>query len=180
MNDSKWTMMILSFVVATTCAVWCSGQEIGGEDLGQRGEDPQQLAIRRATRQMLAAQRLLAQRQTARETQSLQAAVSDELQRLIADLETSSTAKASGGGSPSDPPQEQTGNSGAANGETPPSGTEPDIGKPQASTKTGDAKIWGHLPQRLRQRMRTAGVEEFLPQYEQMLEEYYRRLSGER
>lgn len=148
-----------------------------GEDIGEGGEDPASLAIRNAARQMLQAQRLLTQRRTSRETQRLQATATAELQRLIADLETKSSAKASGGDSPQDAAGGEKSN--AAQEQPPPDARpeESSDGAGEAGTRQPtEAKIWGHLPQRLRQRMRTAGVEEFLPQYEQMLEDFYRRL----
>jgi hypothetical protein len=40
-------------------------------------------------------------------------------------------------------------------------------------------EIWGHLPERLRQQMQSADAIEFLPQYRQLIEDYYRRLSEE-
>jgi DNA primase len=39
---------------------------------------------------------------------------------------------------------------------------------------------WGHLPQRDREQMRQVAPERFLPQYELMIERYYRRLAEER
>ena len=40
-------------------------------------------------------------------------------------------------------------------------------------------QIWGHLPPRVRELMRSASVEKFLPKYEQQIEAYYRRLAEE-
>lgn len=40
-------------------------------------------------------------------------------------------------------------------------------------------KIWGHLPQRLRDRMRNVDGERFLPKYERLIRAYYERLAGE-
>jgi hypothetical protein len=38
-------------------------------------------------------------------------------------------------------------------------------------------QLWGHLPERTREQMMQSFSEEFLPKYEQEIEEYYRRLS---
>lgn len=38
-------------------------------------------------------------------------------------------------------------------------------------------RLWGELPQRDREQMLQYPVEQFLPEYEQMIEEYYKRLS---
>ncbi|MCA9269945.1 MAG: hypothetical protein KDA41_15800, partial [Planctomycetales bacterium] len=38
-------------------------------------------------------------------------------------------------------------------------------------------RVWGHLPDRARQELQNASVEEFLPKYQQVIEEYFRRLA---
>jgi hypothetical protein len=40
-------------------------------------------------------------------------------------------------------------------------------------------QLWGHLPQRTREKMMQSFSDEFLPKYEREIEEYYRRLSEE-
>lgn len=40
-------------------------------------------------------------------------------------------------------------------------------------------RLWGELPERDRERLLQYPVEQFLPEYEQMIEEYYKRLSEE-
>ena len=39
---------------------------------------------------------------------------------------------------------------------------------------------WGHLPPRVREQMLQNTPEQFLPQYELMIEKYYQRLAEER
>jgi len=41
-------------------------------------------------------------------------------------------------------------------------------------------KAWGHLPPRLRERLINTPVDRFLPEYEQLIEDYFRRLAEER
>lgn len=41
-------------------------------------------------------------------------------------------------------------------------------------------QLWGHLPERSRTLMLQSFSDEFLPKYEQEIQQYYRRLSGER
>jgi hypothetical protein len=43
--------------------------------------------------------------------------------------------------------------------------------------ETSVERLWGHLPERSRQQMLQSFSEEFLPQYELEIEQYYRRLS---
>jgi hypothetical protein len=41
-------------------------------------------------------------------------------------------------------------------------------------------RIWGHLPDKLRDEMQASLSEQFLPKYERLIEEYYKRLSEQR
>ncbi|MCX7426379.1 MAG: hypothetical protein NTW96_12245 [Planctomycetia bacterium] len=47
-------------------------------------------------------------------------------------------------------------------------------------TKTLMKQLWGELPQRDREQMLQLPVEEFLPEYELLIEDYFRRLSEEK
>jgi hypothetical protein len=40
-------------------------------------------------------------------------------------------------------------------------------------------QAWGHLPERIRDEMESAASERFLPKYEKIIEEYFRRLANE-
>jgi len=42
------------------------------------------------------------------------------------------------------------------------------------------SRIWGHLPDKLRDQMQASLSEQFLPKYEQLIEDYYRRLAEDR
>jgi hypothetical protein len=53
------------------------------------------------------------------------------------------------------------------------------------SVETTDVKdllrrFWGHLPDKLRDQMQASLSEQFLPKYERLIEEYYKRLAEER
>ena len=39
--------------------------------------------------------------------------------------------------------------------------------------------MWGHLPDKLRDEMQASLSEQFLPQYERLIEAYYQRLAEE-
>ena len=41
-------------------------------------------------------------------------------------------------------------------------------------------RFWGHLPDKLRDEMQSSLSEQFLPKYEQLIEDYYRRLAEDR
>jgi hypothetical protein len=56
---------------------------------------------------------------------------------------------------------------------------------PTSSNRAVDPKqvvgrLWGHLPDRLRHEMQSSFSEQFLPQYERLIEDYYKRLAEER
>lgn len=55
--------------------------------------------------------------------------------------------------------------------------------QPERPTPAEMAKLledlWGHLPERDRQRVINSSIEEFLPAYEQLIEQYFRRLAEE-
>ena len=38
-------------------------------------------------------------------------------------------------------------------------------------------RFWGHLPEKIRDQMQSSMSEEFLPKYERLIEDYYRRLA---
>jgi hypothetical protein len=38
--------------------------------------------------------------------------------------------------------------------------------------------VWGQLPERMRQQMMQSSVEEFLPKYELLIEDYFKALSN--
>ncbi len=47
-------------------------------------------------------------------------------------------------------------------------------------TRTMMKQLWGELPERVRQQMLQLPDEEFPPKYEQLIEDYFRRLSEEK
>jgi len=52
----------------------------------------------------------------------------------------------------------------------------------EAVTDARDAlrRVWGHLPDKVREEMGSSFSEQFLPKYERLIEEYYKRLAEER
>ncbi|HZL86973.1 MAG TPA: hypothetical protein VFB96_01240 [Pirellulaceae bacterium] len=150
-----------------------------GEDLGSAPEDP----LLRIGRQMRAVEERIAQKDTSDQTQTAQREIVDELKKLIEQAKkqaSSGNKNASGRG---------TGKGGAGDGQVRP-GVPQDatdrVGKPQTeATETADVRdllqrIWGHLPQKRLDEMRNALSDQFLPKYEKLIEEYYKRLAEER
>ena len=161
-----------------------------GEDIGQRGEHPLTAVLDGMRR----AEELLGSARRDQTATPVQREVVAELERLIAEME-----KQCQGGGQCDKPQQsqnqqqQSQRSQAKAGAKPAS--QPSKGNSAARTSTarmGSAPAskdaiqapaelmkaaWGHLPERVRERMLQSSSEEFLPEYREQLEEYYRRLA---
>lgn len=152
-----------------------------GEDLGQAGQTtPLALALehmRAAHGQLVAddpstaAQR---QRQALEQLALAMAQAQRSSQSNSQRQARSSTPEEAGGGEDQQP-------EGAAAGADP-MGESSGARGSGTSTAAGGApamreRNWGHLPERVRQQLQSAAIERFLPQYEELIEEYYRRLA---
>ena len=134
---------------------------------------------------MRAVETRIANKDTSPETQKLQKQILAELAALM------EQAKKQGGGSKkpgngqgkgSDQPGEGSGNPTA--GPVRDSTNRIEQGNKEA-TETADVKdllrrMWGHLPDKVRDQMQASLSEQFLPKYERLIEEYYKRLAEER
>jgi hypothetical protein len=164
-----------------------------GEDIGQPSGSNPLASVRQIMQQ---AESLLAKDNSAADAPTLEQAtqtqqqVVAQLDKLIAEL---SKQCQNGQCQPSDqPPQpsqrsqnkpDKPKNAAAAAGKTAARDSTDRLN--QASAKLvdkGDVEalmkdLWGHLPQRTREQMMQSFSEEFLPEYELEIEQYYRRLS---
>jgi hypothetical protein len=134
---------------------------------------------------MRAVEARIANKDTSPETQKLQKQILAELAALM------EQAKKQGGGSKkpgngqgkgSDQPGDGSGNPTA--GPVRDSTNRIEQGTKEA-TETADVKdllrrMWGHLPDKVRDQMQASLSEQFLPKYERLIEEYYKRLAEER
>lgn len=127
----------------------------------------------------------LAQQDTSAETQAVQKQILAELAQL---LEQAKKQQASG--------QNKPGGSGKGSDQAGTGSGNPTPAPPRDSTnrieqgtkeavETADVKdllrrIWGHLPDKLRDQMQASLSEQFLPKYERVIEEYYKRLAEDR
>ena len=134
-------------------------------------------------------ERRIAETHSDEKTQRLQRDISDDLAKLIAQLEQQ--CRQSKKPSPS-AQRQQTSNSkpaskpGDQSGEKPASDSSPQV-RDRETAKVDPAglqemlkDVWGHLPAHLRQQMEQSANEEFLPKYEAEISEYYRSLVGRR
>ena len=159
-----------------------------GEDIGQPAEDdPTRIA-----RLMRQVQERIANHEVSAGTQNLQQEIVAELDALIKELQqqkkrsSASNSQASSASNPQvqqpdqqpDEGQQSPGNQ-PANNSTERLGQENAVASDAATLEALVKQVWGHLPDRARQEMQNATVEDFLPKYQQLIEDYYRRLAEE-
>jgi hypothetical protein len=152
---------------------------------GASNQVPSDNPLAKIAERMRQAENRLAQRDTSPETQAVQKQILAELAQL---LEQARQQQASGQNKPGksgggDRP------SGAGSGNPSPAPPRDSTNRIEQGTKeaveTTDVKdlmrrIWGHLPDKLREEMQQSLREQFLPKYERLIEEYYKRLAEER
>ena len=150
-----------------------------GEDLGQAPENP----LAEIGRQMRAVESKIAQRDTSEQTQAEQQKIVAALEKL---LEQAKKQQAGGNKSASG---RGTGKAGTGDGQAQPGAPQEStdrVGTPKTEApQTADVRnllqrIWGHLPEKMRDEMQAAVSDQFLPKYERLIEEYYQRLAEEK
>ena len=125
----------------------------------------------------------IAAHDTSAATQERQAVIVSDLETLEAAKKAQQRGKPQAGkGSPSG--QEGTGTGDAIAGPPRDSTNRIERGTKE-QPETADVKdllrrIWGHLPDKRRDAMQASVGEQFLPKYERLIEEYYKRLAEER
>ena len=161
---------------------------VDGEDIGEPPEDD----LTRIARQMRQVQQRIENKQVSTDTQELQKDIVAKLDALIKELEqqkkkcSSSSSPSSSAGDPNVQQPEQQPDQGQQQPSNQPAADSTDrLGQENAATSDAAAlealvkQVWGHLPDRARQEMQNATVEDFLPKYQQIIEDYYRRLAEE-
>lgn len=160
-----------------------------GEDVSL-GKDPaNENPLVRLNERMKQVERRIAETHSDEKTQRLQRDISDDLAKLITQLEQqcrqcknpspSSQRQQTSNSKPASKPGEQS-------GEKPASDSSPQT-RDRETAKVDPARleqmlkdVWGHLPAHLRQQMEQSANEEFLPKYETEISEYYRSLVSKR
>lgn len=167
-----------------------TASSIAGEDLGSLGEQGRGAGgLNGVLAQMQLVRERLLLKDAAISTQQSQQQIVEELEKLIRAAEQQKSAASSAAvGKPSSEPDEPPGGDlpQAARSSKPDTQTasEPTPGPPR-STGTADEiegatnrrEIWGQLPEHLRRQIGNISPEMYLPKYERMISEYYRRLS---
>ena len=128
---------------------------------------------------MREAQRRIAGRDTSAETRSVQKQIEADLAKLIEQAKQQCAAcnKAGSGAG------QQAGTSGGNPTAAPPRDSTNRIERgTKEAVEAADVKdvlrrFWGHLPDKVREQLQSSLSEEFLPKYERVIEDYYRRLA---
>jgi hypothetical protein len=150
----------------------------------QREASEPQNPLAKIAERMRSVESRIAEHDTSAATQEKQALIVGDLESLLeAAKKAQQRGKPQGGkGSPSG--QEGTGTGDAVAGPPRDSTNRIERGtkeKPEtADVKDLLRRIWGHLPEKLRDEMQASVGEQFLPKYERLIEEYYKRLAEER
>jgi hypothetical protein len=150
-----------------------------GEDAGKPQSDVEQLA--QIARAMRISESLIRNQKTAEETQRVQADIVGGLSKLIDKYQGQGgdeQRKQPSGTAPSN----TSGNATAAGetGNASPRGTQKDgTGKvePPATAKDLVSEVWGRLPEVLQRQIQSPLREQFLPGYEKLISDYYKRLA---
>ena len=156
------------------------------------GEDlefgPPQDPLARIGKQMKAAETLIGRRDTSARTQDVQKQILTGLEKLLEQTRQQCQQCQNPAGGPPKPGSAKAGNKPAQDGDVaqqPPKDSTERMGKPGETKADEEAvaalvkEVWGHLPDKVRLRMQTVSVEEFLPKYEKLIEAYYKRLAEE-
>lgn len=149
----------------------------------------------RISKRMHEAERLIPQTESARTTRKLQKEIVSDLDKLIAQLEQQCKkcqGGASSGGKPSGQqtakrenvkqPSQKPGD-GEHDARNPARDSTQKLGKDEARKADMEQMkgllkdLWGQLPAKAREQMLQSSPEEFLPKYELLIEDYYRRLA---
>jgi len=167
-------------------------------ELGAAAEKEDDSPLLNVVRKMLLVQDRVAQADAGPATQAEQNQIVEELDRLIQEAKkhcracSSSSSKPgqSSKRTPGGPPKAKTGESSTARkpGQQPSpqdrlrlanNGQKPAKLNPQ-QIRTALEQHWGELPPNVREQMLQMATEEFMPKYQEMLEQYYRRLAEEK
>jgi hypothetical protein len=132
---------------------------------------------------MRAVENRISQSDTSRSTQEAQTQIVKDLSALLEKAQPQTSASSEQSASQSGTNRVSRGTGDPAAGPPRDSTTKVERGT-KVATEAADVKevmrrIWGHLPEKLRDQMQASLSEEFLPKYQQLIEDYYRRLAEE-
>lgn len=156
------------------------------EDLPDEDEDP----LSRIGRQMRLVEERIAEARTDEDTRAMQRRIVEELDKLLEmarrrQSQSSQSQSARPGSRRENVRQPGSQAAGGGNSQKPAGDSTPRLGQaephkpdPQAVRKLLE-DLWGHLPEREREQVMSATMDQFLPRYAQLIEQYFKRLAEE-
>lgn len=145
--------------------------DIAGEDLG--AAQPKS-TLTGLSRLMQDVEKRLRRKDTSAGTTQLQSDIAAELAKMLEAAEQEQANRSAA--SSADQSSDQTGKANPNGTEGDPLPSDGDKANEQDDLQNA---IWGHLPAQLRQQIQSPLQEEFLPRYERVIQEYYKRLANE-
>lgn len=168
-------------------------EALGGDESADEKQDP----LVRAGQRMREAQQRIAKSQADRPTQELQEQAVAALDELIEQAKKKKGKKSSGSqnqqqsrrSQPKQPQnqkqQQQQGGQGSGTSPQPARDSTDELRPDRVEQIDAAAAqelmkdLWGHLPARVKEQMLQSSIEEFLPKYQALIEEYFKRLIDE-
>jgi hypothetical protein len=153
---------------------------IPGEDIELGGtRDP----FARIAGKMQRSQQALSTGNSKKPTQELQDEILLDLDALLKNMEKKCQGDQCN--KPGSKPSAGSSSAGVKPSKKPPTDSTARVGKPGETTGSEDKaaaddalrEIWGHLPPKLREAMQNVRADEFLPKYDRLIEDFYRRLA---
>jgi hypothetical protein len=162
--------------------------QLEGEDIGEEGEND----LSRISRQMRVVEQRIAQQEVSEKTQGLQEQIVADLEALIKKIQQNQKKQSSSSPKNSKPknneikqPDKQPSDGQRTESTKPATDSEDQLTERRTAAADAAAmealvkRVWGHLPDRVREEMQNATEEEFLPKYQEVIEDYFRRLAEE-
>lgn len=168
-------------------------KKLTGGDASQsnRQENPLEEAIRG----MREAQKRIGGKDTGLKTRELQQDIVKNLEQLIEAIRQQAQSRSSSGNSPkpqsddtreqsSEPSETSPGDNGPTNKDKSPESTDKlrDAENRKIAPLTSkrmDKEVWGHLPEKLRQKLRNVYQDKYLPKYDDLVRRYFESLAEE-
>ena len=124
---------------------------------------------------------------TSQPTQRLQERIVEDLDQLIEQMKKQCSGGPCDGAGKKKPGSGSKAGTGENKGESRPAkdstartGKDADTRTEMERMKQMLKEVWGHLPPKIREQMQAGSPEEFLPKYERLIEDYYKRLAEEK
>ncbi len=150
------------------------GEDLGRTSTGRVGDHP----LRDIAERMVEAQGRLRNHDTSSQTLTVQRQIVDGLTQLIErQQQQQSSSQQSAAQRRAAPPGTSAGD---RPGSTGGQGTRLDSDHGERGSNPLFRQLWGHLPDEVRRQVETPLHEKFLPQYDELIQAYFKRLANER